>query len=145
MRTTTKGLYALKAMVALAGGSSKDQPLALHKLAGDEGISTEFLQQIFYRLRKAGLISACRGPGGGFYLAREPADISILDVLEAAGESFVIAPCSEQCTGTRQACADCHGCEAGGFWATLEADMRRCAQSRSLADLVNRKDQAGIS
>ena len=145
MRTTTRGLYALKAMVALAGGSSETSPLALHRLAADEGISTEFLQQIFFRLRKAGLILAYRGPGGGFFLARDAASISILEVLESAGESFNIAPCAEKCAGTRRACADCQGCEAGGFWSSLEADMRRSAQSKTLADLITKRGFPGLS
>ncbi|MCX7026313.1 MAG: Rrf2 family transcriptional regulator [Spirochaetes bacterium] len=136
MRTTTRGLYALKAMIALAGKSSQSQPLALHKLAVEEGISTEFLQQIFYRLRNAGLISAYRGPGGGFFLAKETAAISVLDVLEAAGESFEISPCAVKCSETRKTCSQFPGCEAGSFWSALETRMRDFAQSRSLADLI---------
>ena len=136
MRTTTRGLYALKAMVALAEESSESHPIALHRLAAKEGISTEFLQQIFYSLRKAGLVSAYRGPGGGFFLAKEAGSISILNVLEAAGESFEIAPCAETCTASRQACEEFPSCKAGGFWFALEAEMRRYAQSKFLTDLI---------
>jgi Rrf2 family iron-sulfur cluster assembly transcriptional regulator len=139
MRTTTRGLYALKAMVALAEDSTERQPIALHRLATDEGISTEFLQQIFFSLRKAGLVSAYRGPGGGFFLAREAKTISILDVLEAAGESLEIAPCAETCSASRQACDEFQGCQAGGFWSALEKEIRNYAQSKSLADLFMEK------
>jgi Rrf2 family iron-sulfur cluster assembly transcriptional regulator len=141
MRTTTRGLYALKAMVALAEDSSESQPIALHRLAADAGISTEFLQQIFYNLRKAGLVAAYRGPGGGFFLAREASAISILDVLEAAGESFEIAPCAEMCSASRQACDEFQSCRAGGFWFALETEIRDYARSKFLADLLKEKER----
>lgn len=136
MRTTTRGLYALKAMLALAGGSSEHNPLALHKIAEKEAISAEFLQQIFFRLRKAGLISAYRGPGGGFFLARSKDAISVLDVLEAAGESLALSPCVDEPDGSRTPCEEFATCDAGRFWKTLEQEIKRYAKEKTLADLM---------
>ncbi|HEY9053942.1 MAG TPA: Rrf2 family transcriptional regulator, partial [Rectinemataceae bacterium] len=92
MRTTMRGFYALRALAVLAAQTAPARPLALRKIAEEEGISMEFLQQIFFRLRKAGLIAASRGPGGGFYLARPAEKISVLEALDAAGECLALVP-----------------------------------------------------
>jgi Rrf2 family iron-sulfur cluster assembly transcriptional regulator len=138
MRTTTRGLYALKAMLALAADSSKDSPVALHIIAKNEEISAEFLQQIFFRLRKAGLIAAFRGPGGGFYLLKDKCEISILSILEAAGESLELSPCSLSRMGGKPPCSGFKDCSAGQFWNSLENEIRTYASSRTLADLMKR-------
>lgn len=136
MRTTTRGLYALKAMLALAADSSKDNPLALHVIAKDQAISAEFLQQIFFRLRKAGLIAAYRGPGGGFYLLKDKSEISVLSILEAAGESLELSPCALTREGSKKACAGFKDCSAGHFWMSLENEIRQYTSSKTLADLM---------
>ncbi len=137
MRTTTRGIYALKAILALAAAdSNRDNPMALHVIAENEQISTEFLQQIFFRLRKAGLIAAYRGPGGGFYLVKDKSEISVLSVLEAAGESMEISPCAMTRTGGKSPCSKFVGCNAGQFWISLENEIRSYASSRTLADLL---------
>jgi Rrf2 family iron-sulfur cluster assembly transcriptional regulator len=136
MRTTTRGLYALKAVLVLAGESSEQSPLALHKIAEKESISAEFLQQIFFRLRKAGIISAYRGPGGGFFLSRPLNEISVLDILEAAGESLALSPCFDEIEGKRIPCGQFCDCSAGEFWMSLEKEVRRFAQEKKLTDLL---------
>jgi len=85
MRITTKGRYALRAALALARLSRDGSPVSIKILSEKEGISPEFLEQIFFKLRKAGLILSVRGPGGGFYFARPLAEISLLEILEASG------------------------------------------------------------
>lgn len=135
MRTTTRGLYALEAMLTLATDSSKEKPVALHKIAEQEGISMEFLQQIFFKLRKSGLISAYRGPGGGFYLSKDKSEISVLEILEAAGESLELSPCADSRTD-KPPCPKFKGCKAGQFWMSLEKEIRRYASSRTLGDLI---------
>jgi Rrf2 family transcriptional regulator, iron-sulfur cluster assembly transcription factor len=137
MRTTTRGLYALKAMLALAAESSRDKPVALHRIAQQEDISAEFLQQIFFRLRKAGLIAAFRGPGGGFFLLKDKSDISVLEILEAAGESIQLSPCAFSKECAQAPCANFETCNAGHFWSSLESQIRSYASSKSLADLMN--------
>lgn len=138
MRTTTRGRYALKAMTTLAERSNETNPLALHTLAEETGISPEFLQQIFHRLRKAGLIAAYRGPGGGFFLAKEAETVSILEILEAAGESFDISPCPGAKTPSKEACKELPECKPGEFWSSLEVEMRQFASSKSLKDLMRK-------
>jgi Rrf2 family iron-sulfur cluster assembly transcriptional regulator len=137
MRTTTRGLYALKAMQALAMASSNENPMPLHKLAKQEEISAEFLQQIFFKLRRAGLIAAYRGPGGGFFLAKELDKISILEILEAAGESLTLSPCASIKDAAHTPCKQFSNCSAGRFWINLESEVRKYASDKSLADLIS--------
>ena len=136
MRTTTKGLYALRAMVALAADSSRDNPIALREIADSADISAEFLQQIFFHLRKAGLVAAYRGPGGGFFLLKDKREISVLSILEAAGESIEISPCQETPRGGKSPSAGVLDCCAGQFWNSLERQVRDYASSQTLADLL---------
>jgi len=123
-------------MLTLAVDSSQESPLALHKIADRDNISAEFLQQIFFRLRKAGLISAYRGPGGGFFLSRDKDTITVLDVLEAAGEPLQLAPCSGDVLPEHEGCKDYHACIAGHFWVSMEQEMRAFAKSKTLGDLL---------
>lgn len=139
MRTTTRGLYALKSLIALAGNASSEHPIPLHQLAEAEGISPEFLQQIFFRMRRAGLVAAYRGPGGGFYLAKTPEEISVQDILFAAGETLTISPCSPLSNSIdceEQPCEKLEDCKASKFWLELQGEISNFASSRKLADFL---------
>lgn len=89
MKMTTKGRYALRAMLRLAI-SDRETPMSLPQLSEIEEISAEYLNQLFFRLRKGGLVRAVRGPAGGFVLNRSPAEISVKDILDAVGEEIRI-------------------------------------------------------
>lgn len=93
MRVTTKGRYALRAMTNLAA-SFEGKPRPIKIIAAEEHISPEFLEQIFFRLKKAGIIGSVRGPGGGFVLEKDPADISIKDIFIAVDEGLDLTPCT---------------------------------------------------
>jgi Rrf2 family iron-sulfur cluster assembly transcriptional regulator len=124
-------------MVTLANESSKEHPLPLHTIAENEEISTEFLQQIFYKLRQSGLIAAIRGPGGGFYLAKSSDKITVLEILEAAGECMAIVPCSETRKIGKKPCMKSKDCKAGKFWISLEETIRKFATEKTLGDIAN--------
>ncbi|AFG38595.1 RrF2 family transcriptional regulator [Spirochaeta africana] len=96
MRITTKGRYAIRAITNLAMANS-DKPKPIKAIAEEEGISPEFLEQIFFRLKKTGMISSVRGPGGGFRLARDPKDISVKEIFNAVGEGIDLTPCTTMC------------------------------------------------
>ena len=93
MRITTKGRYALRAITNLALARS-ERPVPIKQIASDEEISPEFLEQIFFKLKKFGIISSVRGPGGGFILERDPADVSVKEIFDAVGEGLEITPCT---------------------------------------------------
>ena len=84
MRLTTKGRYALRSVIFLARRSSEGSPVSIRDIAAEESISADFLEQIFYRLRKKDIVASVRGPGGGFYFSRPLESVSLLDILEAA-------------------------------------------------------------
>lgn len=96
MRVTTKGRYALRAMANLAA-SANGSPKPIKRIAAEEELSPEFLEQIFFRLKKAGIIDSVRGPGGGFMLRKEASEINIREIFEAVDEGLDITPCSN-CT-----------------------------------------------
>ncbi|MBN1243826.1 MAG: Rrf2 family transcriptional regulator [Spirochaetales bacterium] len=133
MRITTKGRYALRAVLALARLSTDGSPVSIKILSEKEGISPEFLEQIFFKLRKAGLILSVRGPGGGFYFARPIPEISLLEILEASGEGLGIAPCV---CGKDETCDREDTCAASGIWRELDDKLREFASARTLAEMV---------
>ena len=87
MRITTKGRYGLRAVINLAR-TNHNRPVSIGSIASEENVSSEFLEQIFFKLKKAGLIRSIRGPGGGFVLNRTPAEISVQDILDARNYIF---------------------------------------------------------
>ncbi len=102
MRLTTKGRYGVRAMANLAV-NSHNKPLSISQIAKDEDLSPEFLEQIFFKLKKADVIRSIRGPKGGFILNHKPADISIRLILDAVEEPLFPAPCTD--------CAEAPGCQ----------------------------------
>ena len=93
MRITTKGRYALRATLALARMSKNGEMISINSLSEAEDISSVFLEQIFFKLRKAGIVKSVRGPGGGFSFARPLESITVRDVLYNAGEEMDVLPC----------------------------------------------------
>jgi len=96
---TTKGRYALRATIALARLYEKSKMVSISTLSQEEDISSLFLEQIFFKLRKAGIVKSIRGPGGGFLFNRPLDSINIKEVLEAAGEELTVLPCDRQTAG----------------------------------------------
>src|SRR6476619_3250595 len=85
MKLSTKGRYAVMAMVDI-GQQSGGRPVSLAEIAARQDISQEYLEQLFLKLRKAGLVESVRGPGGGYRLSREADDIYIYDIIAAVDE-----------------------------------------------------------
>ncbi len=135
MRVTTKGRYALRAVLALAQSSSHDRPISIKTIADQEEISAEFLEQIFFKLRKAGVIKSVRGPGGGFYFARPLEKITLLDILEASGEGLGISPCT---CGKKEVCDRVSSCPAYEVWNEMSSRVHDYAVSRTVADMMVR-------
>ena len=134
MRMTTRGLYAIKAILYLVTISEEQKPVSLSKIAQIENLSPEFLQQIFYKLRKAGIIKSSRGPGGGFSLNKKPEEISAYDVLYAVGETLEIVPCIPW-RSTKKVCPRFDTCDVGPFWIEMENIIVEYAKSKSLKDI----------
>ncbi len=133
LRITTKGRYALRAVLALAKTSENGSPVSIKTISEREKISPEFLEQIFFRLRKAGVINSVRGPGGGFYFARPLGEITLEAILESSGEGLGITPCV---CGKELDCDRRTDCQAGRIWQEMDTHLRSFTAGRTLEDMV---------
>lgn len=134
MRLTTKGRYAVTAMLDLAiHGQSK--PVSLNDISGRQGISLSYLEQLFAKLRRCDLVSSVRGPGGGYRLARTGAEISIAQVVDAVNESMD----ATRCQGKGD-CQDGDQCLTHHLWQDLSSQIHAFLSDISIADLVDKKE-----
>ena len=134
MNLNTKGRYAVMAVLDLAL-NSKDHPIALVNVAERQNVSLPYLEQIFSKLKNAGLVQGARGPGGGYTLAREPDAITIAHVLDAVGENIKTTRCAQPETG---------GCVTRGthcvshhLWQELGTHIHGFLSSITLADVTS--------
>jgi len=95
MRITTKGRYALRAAIALAKMNKQGSFVSISSIAESEEISSIFLEQIFVKLRKAGIVKSMRGPGGGFSFILPLEKLTIKNILDAAGEDLSLSFCDK--------------------------------------------------
>lgn len=133
MRLTTKGRYAVTAMLDLAMHQGAG-PTALADIARRQGISLSYLEQLFARLRKRGLVSSVRGPGGGYNLAREGSGIHVAEVIAAVDENLDTTRCG--------GAGNCHNdgpCLTHDLWQDLSDRIYDYLSHVSLQDLVDRK------
>jgi len=131
MKLTTRGRYAVTAMIDLAfnGGG---EPVALADVALRQGISLAYLEQIFARLRRGGLVASTRGPGGGYRLEHAAGDISVADIIDAVNEATEYTRC-----GGERNCQDGEPCLAHELWSGLGDHVRAYLQAVTLAGLVD--------
>jgi Rrf2 family transcriptional regulator, iron-sulfur cluster assembly transcription factor len=130
MRLTTKGRFAVTAMVDLAMRQTRG-PVTLAAISERQHISLSYLEQLFGKLRRHQLVSSVRGPGGGYCLAQAPQAVSVADIIAAVDEPLDATQC-----GGKENCNDDKRCVTHDLWATLNAKMHEYLSSVSLADLV---------
>jgi Rrf2 family iron-sulfur cluster assembly transcriptional regulator len=134
MRLTTKGRYAVTAMLDLALHEGKG-PISLADISERQGISLSYLEQLFAKLRRNELVRSVRGPGGGYQLNREKSAIHVAEVIDAVNESVDATGCNRK--------GDCQGgdtCLTHHLWCDLSDQIHSFLSGISLADLVARKD-----
>jgi len=133
MRLTTKGRYAVTAMLDLA--LHYDQgPITLADISRRQGISLSYLEQLFAKLRKRGLVDSARGPGGGYRLSRPGEEIAVVDVITAVDEKVDATRCAGE--------ANCQGnerCLTHDLWSDLSDQIYQFLGSISLGQLVERR------
>ncbi|HEC19746.1 MAG TPA: Fe-S cluster assembly transcriptional regulator IscR [Gammaproteobacteria bacterium] len=130
MRLTTKGRYAVTAMLDLAL-NAKDRPITLADISQRQGISLSYLEQLFSRLRKQELVSSARGPGGGYRLSRDANEINVAQVIEAVDEKVTVTRC-----GGKGDCQDGEACLTHKLWCSLSDQIQGFLTGISLGDLV---------
>ncbi len=134
MRITTKGRYGLRAVISLAM-TNNNRPISISTIADVVKVSSEFLEQIFFKLKRAGLIRSIRGPGGGFVLNKKPAEISVKDILDAVGETGGLTPCTLQ---RKVLCTRTEVCPAHEIWTGLYQRINDYLRSVSLKDIIEK-------
>jgi len=132
MRLSTKGRYAVTAMLDLAIHHEQG-PVTLADISESQGISLSYLEQLFARLRRHGLVEGLRGPGGGYRLSRHPQDISVADVITAIGEGID----ATMCEGGRD-CQDGEECLTHQLWTKLGREIFDFLNGITLASFIER-------
>ncbi len=131
MRLTTKGRYAVTAMLDLSVNYDKGL-ITLADISDRQGISLSYLEQLFARLRKHKLVKSTRGPGGGYQLGRSVDSITILDVMSAVDEELDSTACAGK--------GDCHDgemCLSHHLWLSLSENISQYLSSITLARVVS--------
>lgn len=134
MRLTTKGRYAVTAMLDLALHTQQG-PVSLADVSQRQGISLSYLEQLFARLRRRSLVKSVRGPGGGYLLGRDTCTIFIAEVVEAVNESLDTTRCQNK--------GDCQSgekCLTHHLWSDLSEQIYSFLSAISLADLVKKRE-----
>ncbi|MEN8178059.1 MAG: Rrf2 family transcriptional regulator [Pseudomonadota bacterium] len=132
MRLSTKGRYAVTAMLDLALNGAKG-PVTLAEISENQGISLSYLEQLFAALRSKELVRGVRGPGGGYYLGKSADDISIANIICAVDEWVEFTRC-----GGRQNCSRGARCLTHSLWDDLSAEIFDFLANISLEDLIKR-------
>lgn len=130
MRLTTKGRFAVTAMLDLAMHGGK-RPVTLAGISQRQSISLSYLEQLFGKLRRHTLVDSVRGPGGGYTLARDLEKVSVADIITAVDEPLDATQC-----GGKENCQEERRCMTHELWATLNDKMYEYLDSVKLSDLV---------
>ncbi len=133
MRLTTKGRFAVTAMMDLAL-RDKDAPVALAGISERQSISLSYLEQLFGKLRRHKLVESVRGPGGGYRLARPMAQMTVADIIRAVDEHLDATQC-----GGDENCREDNRCMTHELWTTLNRKMYEYLTSVTLGDLVSQQ------
>jgi len=141
MRLSTVGRYALRAMVDLALDGD-GEPILCKDIAERQELSEQYLSQLFRKLRLAGLIKSVRGPGGGYVLARDAAQIRASDVLCAVDETLAPVFCVDEERGA--VCQRTEGCPTHWLWRRLGQAIHEVLDSVTLADLCEHTHSAAF-
>lgn len=132
MKLTTKGRYAVTAMLDLALHGSEG-PVSLAEISTRQEISLSYLEQLFAKLRRHGLVISTRGPGGGYSVARELCDVAVSEIIGAVNESVD----ATQCAG-KQNCHSHGRCLTHDLWEGLSAQIEEFLSTVSLQDMIDR-------
>lgn len=138
MKLSTKGRYAVMALADIASQPS-DAPVSLAAIAERQRISQEYLEQLFLKLKRNGIVESARGPGGGYRLTRDPEDIWISSIILAVDEPLQVT----RCTGDAiEGCVDGRKCLTHDLWSALGRQIYSFLSAVTLGDVVNRRNFA---
>lgn len=131
MKLSTKGRYGLRAAVDLAI-FAKSEPISISTIAAREGLSESYLEQLFAKLKKAGLVSSSRGTNGGYQLAKPAGDISVGDVMRALEGDMVVVDCPD----SESKCAKFDSCVTKYVWKRINNSINDTMDSMTLEEIA---------
>ena len=134
MRLTTKGRYAVTAMLDIAL-HRQDGAISIADISLRQGISASYLEQLFSKLKRVGLVDSVRGPGGGYQLQREATEINLSDIISAVGDGVD----ATRCHGAAD-CQDGLRCLTHDLWAELSQQIDAYLHGITLGDLVAKRE-----
>ena len=139
MRLTTKGRYAVTAMLDLAVHATKG-PITLADISQRQGISLSYLEQLFSKLRKRDLVASARGPGGGYRLSRDADQIAVAEVISAVDEKVDATRCAGQGN-----CQNGEECLTHQLWTDLSDQLYEFLNGISLGQLVENRSVQNVA
>ncbi|MEX2475166.1 Fe-S cluster assembly transcriptional regulator IscR [Marinobacter sp.] len=139
MKLTTKGRYAVTAMLDLALHGDHG-PVSLADISARQEISLSYLEQLFSRLRRHKLVTSIRGPGGGYRLSRDAASVYVAEVVDAVNESLDTTRC-----GNKGDCQNGEKCLTHHLWSDLSDQIHQFLSDISLADLMKKREIQSVA
>lgn len=134
MKLTTKGRYAVTAMLDISLHCT-EKPVSLAEISQRQDISLSYLEQLFSKLRRQGLVTSMRGPGGGYRLSRDPADIAMSEIILAVDENVDLSKC-----GGHGNCNQEGHCLTHDLWMDLSHRIQSFLDDISLAEMMSRAE-----
>jgi Rrf2 family iron-sulfur cluster assembly transcriptional regulator len=136
MKLTTKSRYAVTAMLDIAY-YDKGSPISLPEIAGRQNISLSYLEQLFSRLKKNGLVKSIKGPGGGYKLSKDANDIVISDVINAVDENVETTACNGKAN-----CNNSSQCLSHNLWEDLGAEINNFLSDVTLQQVISKNNES---
>ena len=130
MRLSTTARYSLRALSDLCAYSD-DEPVSVSDIASRQNIPVNYLEQLFGKLRRGGILESVRGSQGGYLLARPEGDISIADILQALGEPFIFGSCQ-----TEKGCENAVTCPTFNLWRKVKGSVDEILRTTTLEDIA---------
>lgn len=141
MKLTTKGRYAVTAMIDLSLNDGEG-PVSLLEISERQSISLSYLEQLFSKLRKEGLVNSMRGPGGGYSLSRKPNEIAISNIILAVDENLDVTSCGNSSNGCND---DNQRCLTHNLWMDLSDRIQSFLDDISLQDMMDKREVLEIA
>ena len=139
IRVSTRGRYALRAMVDLAQHAGNG-PVSRQEIAERQEISADYLAQLFRRLQSAGLVKGVKGPGGGYRLGRDAAHIRAGDIVRAAEGPVAVVHCALPCPDEGPSCSRLDHCTTHQLWKQVSEALTKVLDSVTLKDLCSQPE-----
>ena len=143
MRLSTKSRYGVRALFDIAFNSG-NLPAQIQDISRRQDISPRYLEQIFQKLKKKGILKSKRGPQGGYYLARRPEEITVRDIIQATEGDILLVDCTGEKKKKKGECAFEGGCVTQTVWQEASTRLQEYFSSITLKDLCDRGQEMGV-